>query len=358
MTKKTDKDFKKFVEEQQQMQLESDRQAAKLRAKVTELNAKNKRLLKEIEEVESRLDVALSVSGKTKSVPKIKPKSKSKQIREGCPVLLCSDWHVGEIVDPKTVNGRNKFTPELAKVRATRLWRGSASVINMWETGYKITEAIMWLGGDLITGYIHDELMESNALSPSEEILLVKELVSQGIEYLLENTSIEKLIVPCNYGNHGRTTNKRRVSTGAKNSFEWLLYKILEQQYENDSRVEFIVADGPHLYLDVYDSTLRLHHGDDVRYWGGVGGLATPMRKAVDKWNDFQHADITNIGHYHTCQDYGDSVINGSLIGYGPFALSIKARYEPAAQALYLMDKRFGKRMLTPIIVEDESDLT
>lgn len=352
--KSTDKKFKKFIEDQEANKIESDRQIAKLKAQLREEKNNTKRLLKHVEQADRRLETVLDISSAQKEPAKIKPKSRAKRVREGCPVILCSDWHVGETVDPDTVNGKNTYTPEIAEKRAHRLFKGAASTINVWESGYSIKEAIVWLGGDIITGYIHDELVESNSMSPTEEVLFARKLITQGINYILDNTGIEKLNVPCNYGNHGRLDKRKKVSTGAKNSFEWLLYKVLEQQYQDDKRVEFHVSNGSHLYMDVYGKTLRFHHGDDIKYWGGIGGLSTPMRKAVDGWNDFKHADITCIGHYHQCKDFGDSVINGSLIGFNAFALSIKARYEKAAQMMFLLDKKYGKRLITPIDVETD----
>ena len=142
------------------------------------------------------------------------------------------------------------------------------------------------------------------------------------------------------------------MGTAAKNSYEWLLGKILEGELAGVPGVDVYVADGAHEYLDVYGTTIRFHHGDDVRYQGGVGGLAIPLRKACDSWDSFKVADITVIGHWHQFVDYGFAIVNGSLIGYNAYALSIKARFEPPRQAFFLIDKDRGKTLVAPVFVE------
>jgi hypothetical protein len=44
-------------------------------------------------------------------------------------------------------------------------------------------------------------------------------------------------------------------------------------------------------------------------------------------------------------------MINGSLIGYGPYAESIKADYEEPKQAMFLINNKYGKTISAPILV-------
>lgn len=328
-----------------------DRKLHTTQQRSLELERQVKALQHELDQSEERMRVALALSAPAKRLKPIKYKRKS--IVPGVPVLMASDWHVEETVLSATVNGRNEYNPDIAKKRAERFFVGSDWMINRARSGWDIREAVLWLGGDMISGYIHDELMESNAMSPTEASLFCQGIISNGIRFLLDETKIERLQVPCNYGNHGRTTQRRRHSTGAKNSYEWLMYHTLAREFADDDRVEFFVADGSHLYTDVLGRTIRWHHGDDVKYYGGAGGISISLNKATDAWDDFNPADITVIGHWHQFADFGHTVVNGSLIGYNAFALSIKARYEPPRQGFFLIDQRYGKRLVTPIYVED-----
>lgn len=309
------------------------------------------RLLKlaheEQEALQKKLDVMASIRGH--EAPHTEIRKRRKTLGESAAFMVASDWHVEEVVDPKTVNGLNEYNPEIAKKSAEAFFRRGLRLLEKEQQDSKIRELVLILGGDLISGYIHEELMESNAMSPLEATLFAKDLLTSGIDFLLNHAQIDRLIVPCVYGNHGRTTPRRRISTGAQNSYEWLLYKTLEQKYGGADRIEFHVADGAMLYLPVFDHWVRIHHGDDVRYQGGVGGLSIPLRKAVDSWDRGREADLTVIGHWHQFVDYGFALINGSLIGFNAYAISCKARFEPPRQAFFLINKERGKSIVAPI---------
>lgn len=329
---------------------EYERKLFRLQARAREAQAAKKHLLKEIEIVEARHDFLCSIEGPVKAHT-IKPAIRGK--KEACAVAIASDWHVGELVDPITVNDRNSYNPEIAQERGLRYFRNVLRLLEQQRSGATIKTMVLGLLGDMMTGYIHEELVETNPLSPTEEILLLKEMLVSGIDFLLEHGGLTKIVIPCCYGNHGRTTLKRRVQSGAKNSYEWLLYKVLEGHYEKEDRIEFIVADGSHVYVEVFGVMIRFHHGDDVRFQGGVGGLSIPLRKACHGWDTFKPAQLTIIGHWHQFVDFGFAIVNGSLIGYNAYALSIKATFEEPRQAFFLIDKaRERKTVVAPIFVE------
>lgn len=325
--------------------------AKEQRDRETVLREQQKLLLQELQQSQQQLDIALSIRDGITEVAPILPKIGKKH--QATAVALASDWHVEELVDPRTVNGRNEYNLEVADKRIKAYFQAIDWLIKHHRNSIEIDTLVLWLGGDLMTGYIHEELEESNQLSPTETVLWLIERLTSGIDFLKQNI---KLKVLCSYGNHGRTTKKRRISTGAKNSYEWMMYKILAQQYENDKSVEFTVADGDHVYLDVYRWTLRFTHGDNFSYGGGVGGLSIPIMRGVQRLQSFKHADITCVGHFHQQKDFGDVVVNGSLIGYSPYAVKINASYEPPQQAFFLIDPEcpVGKCMSTPIWLEGE----
>lgn len=326
---------------------------AKLRRRFSAEQRTRKKLETALIMSEKRLEAAMKLSESAAEYKEVvlAPKKKAKE-KEGTAILMASDWHVEEIVDPMTVNGINEYNPEIARRRADRFFRGGHWWTEFFSKGFAVNNVVLWLGGDMISGYIHDELTESNELSPTEASLLAQEFVRHGINSMLAWMPHIEITVVCSYGNHGRTTAKRRHSTGAKNSYEWLMYHHLKQLFEGEERVQFQIANGSHSYMKIYDWTFRFHHGDDVRFQGGVGGLSVPLSKALSKWNSVRHADHTIIGHWHQLKDFDDGIVNGSLIGYNAFALSIKAQYEPPRQGFLFIDRDRGKQGLMPIYVE------
>jgi hypothetical protein len=310
------------------------RRAQRARA---ELEAIVRELERENEALGAQVDHLLAIEAYDPSPLRITPRAaKGKDALVA--VAAASDWHVEERVRPETVNGANEYTPEIAAARAEVFFRGFHRLIDLNRAGATIDRAILWLGGDLITGYIHEELLEENWLSPTEATLLAFDILVGGIDYLLARADLAELVIPCDHGNHGRTTAKTRISTSARNSFEWLLYHHLRRHYAREKRVRFNVADGRQSYTEVGPFVLRTHHGDDFRFAGGVGGLLIPLRKAVVAWNSHRQAHATMIGHWHDYHGLTAEIVNGSLIGLSPYGLSrVRAPAQEPKQAFYLI---------------------
>jgi hypothetical protein len=260
---------------------------------------------------------------------------------------VASDWHVEETVEGKTINNLNEFNLDIAEQRINRFWQSIVRMAEIQRHGAKIDRLVLVLGGDLMTGYIHEELMENNALSPTQTVLWLQDQIASGVELLSKHFG--EIVIPCVYGNHGRNTRKPRHATGAANSYEWMLYKTMAKHMGN--KAEWHVSDGYHLLLDLYGKTLRIHHGDGLQYQGGVGGLTIPVEKAIASWNKGVPADLDIFGHWHQSQQNPKWICNSSLIGYNAYSVVIKAPYEPPSQTGFIFDKRYGRTVTFPIFV-------
>jgi hypothetical protein len=316
------------------------------------IRAEHKQLVEEVRAHREREKVLLSLSDE-KPTQRLHSRERKSGLREGCAVVLASDWHVEETVDAAKVSGRNSYDLTIARQRITRFFGGIDWLLGLNRQAFAIRDMVLWLGGDLISGFIHDDLVEANSLSPIEAILCLRDWLIDGIETLLKDPKLDRLIVPCSYGNHGRNGVKKKIARGAENSYEWLLYNILERHFAGNKRVSFSVARGEHVYVDVYGHVLHFTHGDSVNYGGGVGGITIPLNKAINGWNTVRRADMHHIGHFHQLTWTRDAVVNGSLIGYSPFAYHVKAHYEEPQQAFYVLDSKRGRSITAPIWVSD-----
>lgn len=263
--------------------------------------------------------------------------------------FIASDWHYEEKVDPETVSGLNEYSLAVADQRIDKFFQNALRLYRIFERDIKIPNIVLALLGDFISGSIHEELMEGNQLLPADAIWQVQNRIISGIDFLLSHTKA-KLIVPCHSGNHGRMTHKQRHATEAGNSLESLMYQSIALYYRKEPRIQFMIAEGYHTYLDTYGKIVRLHHGHDMRFGGGVGGIYIPVNKAIAQWNKAKPAALDVFGHFHQFRDGGNFICNGSLIGYNAFALSIKADYEEPRQACFLMDRKRGKTFVAPIL--------
>lgn len=311
---------------------------------------KYKVLLNKIEVVEKERDALLQL-GKNFRTYVIENNEHSKE-SEAVAFLIASDWHIAERVDSNKLNGLNEYNLDIAKKRAETFFKNGLRLIKI-QQDVKIEKVVLALLGDFVSGNIHDELMESNYLLPIEEAIFVQNLLASGVEYLLKDKSLKEIIIPCHSGNHGRITSDRRISTEAGNSLEYFVYHQLANHFKKEPRVKFLISEGYHSYIDVYNYKIRFHHGHAISYSGGIGGITIPTGKAIAQWNKVCKVDLDCFGHYHSMFDGGNFIANGSLIGYNSFALAIKASYEVPKQAMFLIDKKRFKTIVAPILFED-----
>jgi hypothetical protein len=339
--------------------LEQDRARAGARAQTSEQKKIIKALERELRDSNVRtayLDaLAAAPDPKPHRIEAARPKKGQRHSNSATYVMMASDWHVGERVRPETVGWRNEYNPEIAQERARKFWHSNLTMLNAARAAWDVRQGILWLGGDLITGYIHEEYEEENFLSPTEESLLAYEMIVSGIKTLLAESDLEHILIPTSHGNHGRTMKKPRVSTAAKNSFEWLLYQLLSRTFKDEPRVTFQIANGYHNLVDVYGFRVRFHHGDAIKYAGGVGGISVPVNRRIGRQAkaDIYPVRLDVIGHYHQLQSPKDFMVNGSLIGWNAYAEFIGCGYEPAMQGSFVIDERYKLvSNFNPIIVE------
>jgi hypothetical protein len=329
-------------------QIAADRDKVRSAAVVADLTKKYKESLKTIERQEHELHATRLIDSSidTFSIQPLKGAGTS----EATPVLVASDWHVEENVKLATVSGLNKYTLEIAKQRATKFFQSGLRLIQLLNQDTSISTVVLALLGDFVTNDIHEELKDLTELQPILALAAAESMLVSGIQFLLDHSKYN-FVIPCHSGNHARTTKTTHFSAENGHSLEYLMYLHLAAYFRHEKRLLFIIPDGYHSYVQVYDQTIRFHHGHAIKYGGGVGGIFIPTFKAISQWSKAKHADLDIFGHFHQMKDGGNFISNGSLIGYNGFALSIKADFETPRQALFLMDKKRGRTCTWPVLV-------
>jgi hypothetical protein len=289
--------------------------------------------------------------------PEIIVYDKAKEERsDAIACAVASDWHVEEPVEAASVHNLNAYNLEIAKSRAEHFFRNLLRLTDIVARDSKVTT--IWLGilGDLFSGWIHEELIAGSLLAPGDAALFVKGLLCSGIDFLLRESSyiIEGDCLP---GNHGRMTRQMHFGDPTGTSLETVMYHHVADRYEGNPRVRLNVSSQAMVYRPFFERfTMRLIHGYEVKYGGGVGGLTIPLNKAVAQWDIAKRADLTVLGHFHQLIQGPRICVNGSMIGYNLFAQAIKAAYEEAQQAFFLVHARKGgQRSLTaPIWLDSD----
>jgi hypothetical protein len=312
------------------------------------LREENKRLLRQHSIDNHQIAHILHLSKSSSKIHKIKASEKNKG-GEAAACLILSDAHIEETVLSSTTNNLNEYNIDIAKNSLDAFFVNGVRLFDICKKDIQINNIILAILGDNITGYIHEDYLEANSLSPTQASLQILEMLRSGIAFIKKNTDAHITVV-AKYGNHSRTTDKFRIVTAHQNNYEWMVYQILKEELLNDSRVTFVAEDGYLTYLDVLGYTIRFHHGNAIRFEGGVGGLTIPANKAIAQWDRERKANLDVFGHHHTLMlDGGKFVCNGSIIGYNNFGIFKKFAYEPPRQAFFLIDKERGKTICAPI---------
>lgn len=328
-------------------QVMQEKEESKTKSKLSKIERSYKVALGVIERLEKEAEVRNELDRAIDTF-EISP-IKSEGTSEGTIVCLASDWHVEEVVKSSTVNGLNQYNPAIAKTRVESFFQILLRLIQIESTFVKIPNLVLALLGDFFSNDIHEEFLETNDMPPVEAIMYAESLIVSGIQFLLKETDL-KITLPCHSGNHARDTEKTRTATEAGHSFEFYMYHNLAKMFAQEPRVQFVIPDGYHSYMDIYGLTFRFHHGHAIRYGGGIGGIYIPVNKAIAQWNKAKRADVDCFGHFHQLRDGGNFLCNGSLIGWNGYALSIKADFERPKQAFTLVHNHLG-RILTRSIV-------
>ena len=275
---------------------------------------------------------------------------------ESAMAIGAGDWHLEERVLMSQVSNKNEYTLDIAKQRVYNFLQGIMAWYKINSRDTSIKTVILALLGDFITGSIHEDLAEANQLAPADAIHLAYTLLVSGIKYLLKNMPSDvEFVIPCHSGNHGRMTKEQRIATESGNSLEYFMYLMLQDYFQDEKRIKFIVQAGYHSYVRLFEGVfeMRIHHGHEINYQGGVGGITIPVNKAIAQWNKAHQVDLDLFGHFHQRFDGGNFICNGSIIGYNAYAVSIKASYEPPSQTCFLINREFAaKTAVMPIFVD------
>lgn len=257
-------------------------------------------------------------------------------------VALFSDAHIEETVEPASVLGKNEYNVEIAEKRVKNYFTNLATCINKDH----VEELIFACLGDVISGFIHDELAQTNGLTPSEATVKAQSLIYCGLDFLCKNTNLESIKFIGIVGNHSRTTKKIQHSNGYKMSYEWIMYHNIKSMCEiTGLPVEFNIPESEMAVADMPDGNRFIFvHGYQIKSAGSgtVCGIYPALNRLAMKWDRTFNQDKIYLGHFHTCVSIPNATVNGSIIGFNSFALSNGFTYEEPAQMYEVFDSERG----------------
>lgn len=270
----------------------------------------------------------------------------------GVPKIMLSDLHWGEMVRREQVGGVNAYSLAIAARRLRTTIDTTISLARILSPEMKYPGIVCPLGGDMVSGNIHDELAATNELNTMPTLLdLYKQLVP-AITLLAD--TFGNVFLPCVSGNHDRDTKKTWAKDRNHTSFGWLLYQFLAAHFASDKRVTFYIPDNSDALYRIYDVRYLLTHGDQFRGGDGIIGPLGPITRGAQKklvrnqavGDDF---DIMEFGHFHTRMLSSTLRGNGSLKGYDEYAAASNFKFERPSQNFWMTHPDHGITFDAPI---------
>ena len=264
-------------------------------------------------------------------------------------VALFSDAHIEETVIPSSVLGMNEYNINIAEKRIQSYFTNLCECIKE----DKVDDLIFASLGDTISGYIHEELAQTNGLSPLEATYKAQSLIFGGLKYLCEQTNLHSIKFIGIVGNHSRTTKKIQHANGFKMSYEWLMYQNIQKFCEMEGLpIEFCIPESEVAIVNSPDGQKFIFaHGFQIKGGGNgtVCGIYPALNRLALKWGKVFGQDRIYIGHFHQCVSINNAVVNGSIIGFNTFALTNGMAYEEPAQMYEVYDTNIGQLLTRKI---------
>lgn len=318
------------------LDVKRDADNARLRDEISSLRRKYETALKHLDATQRKADLLAGLKGIKPAKP-LAARKRSGKKNAATMIVLVSDIHAEEPVSLAETNGLNQYSLDICDRRLAELQQRFFVLLDHERKLVDIDRVVVWFGGDMVSGHIHDELVETSQLAPMPACRWVGARMRRFLDAVSEQAG--EVIVTTSSGNHGRSTQKLRCQTELDHSYEQHLYLTMAAA-ETKSNVQWQVAEGELNYLDLDGFVVRFLHGFSIKYSGGVYGLALPAMKAISAWDASRRASLTCFGHYHSFGWLrgGRYVSNGSVIGHSAYAVRIKAGFEAPCQAAIVVD--------------------
>lgn len=325
----------------------------RLREQNKELNKKLKKVLSDKAKNETYEEFVASAAKHTSNAPAwmIKPTGKK---HESIPIASSSDWHFDEVVKPEEIDYLNAYNREIAVGRLKRHTQQVLWVSFDLVKGYTYPGLVYAMLGDMFSGIIHEELVETNEDTILASVLFWTDQMVASLKTLANE--FKRVWVVCVPGNHGRMAKKPRAKLRAQDTFDWMLGQMVRRALADDKRFSFAISPSQKHTFQVYNTRFVASHGDEARGGHGIAAMLSPQLLAAHRMKQNIDFNFWLCGHWHFQGNYGLIRCNGTGKGYDEFAFIRQFKYQEATQDLFFVAPQHHIIMSAPVFVEDSSE--
>ena len=355
-----------------------------LQEKVSRQSKYIKALQKEIATEAILLDKISEFSNQLEIPKKIKdiPSKGDKKIDVRSVISTWSDWHAGEVVNLKQMEGLNEYNFDILCGRLWNLLRGMIRIVDSQRPFFEINTLHIDMLGDMVGGNIHEELRETNEFPILKVVVMLSHITSQSIAML--SKYFDKIVITGIQGNHGRLSPKPQFKNKALNNYDWLFYQMVAlelSKFINEGLIEFNIPESSECVIVRDGWAFLLSHGDSIRSWNSIPyygisrdsanqqkirGLRSVLSEndSIPQSESLEGAivnlktaksvygfDYRELGHFHTYAvlDDGTSIMNPSMIGTNEYSLNKLHAASSPKQLLMFLSKRWGVKGIEPV---------
>jgi hypothetical protein len=260
-------------------------------------------------------------------------------------VLVVSDAHIGQIVDPDEVEGLGGYNPAVALARIRLLEERTVGILRSKPS---LERLLVLFGGDIVHGNLGHSLEEE--VSPiAAQVDLALNVFFQflvGLSQVVPQVEVHGVV-----GNHGRWPGSRKMPSSVRYSnLDGIFYGALASalRFSKIPSISFEERLSSRRLIEVGETTIQLQHGDEVR---GGGFCTGGMNREVTN-SSLRNLQVGRraptyfvMGDKHSSASLpygrGAFIVNGSFVGADPFGLNFVP--SPPSQTLFFLHPEEGK---------------
>lgn len=317
----------------------------RLRGQRDEAKRRAERAERAHDDLLKKCDLLVALDGVLAGPPQWLRAKSSKKNHRGIANLMLSDLHLDEVVTPQQMGNVNAYDRKIAVRRLRETIERTAEVAKDNIQGIQYDGITCWLGGDIFSGNIHEELKITNEAPIMASFDFWIDPMVAALRLLADEFGA--VHVPGCVGNHGRNTYKSVMKNRVEDNFDWLFYRVLARELKHDNRFTFQLPTTADVSVRHYDHRYLLTHGDQFRGGSGISGIQTPLALGAYRKSRRQQAvddpfDTMLLGHFHQYMTLPGVLVNGSLKGYDEYASISNFGYEVPQQAFWITTPERG----------------
>lgn len=287
-----------------------------------------------------------------KARPYVKERSGEPAGQPQSAVLMLSDTHVGQVIEPEQTLGFGRYNFDIFLARLKFLEEAVSSILRD-HTTTDVPELVVCLGGDMLDGALDHGAEAGQHNTLFTQFYGAGHALAQFIRNLA--TVVPSIRIQTTVGNHPRWQNQKRMPTKNRYSnLDQFLYAYTQALLTDIKEIKWNLDMQPFSLFDVQGFLFHLSHGDQLR--GGDRALGIPNH-SVGRMVSANAQMFGKVGqpspHYflvgHLHRDIvlpharGSVIVNGGFPGMDGFGLANGFSPVDPSQVFFFVHPKYGK---------------